>query len=133
MSCRNTATRGPIRKGGVYFRNEKQWMVKQVDYENVGRKRMQCVLSSPRQTRSRRRLRAWQESLAVVTVQEMRIRLKESCREKVAFDKENKELISNISHDLKTPITAIKGVCGRHHGRCGRHAGKDGQIHPDHL
>ena len=43
MSCRNTATQAPILKGGVYFRNEKQWMVKQVDYENVGRKRMQCV------------------------------------------------------------------------------------------
>ena len=40
--------------------------------------------------------------------EEMRKRLKESAEEKVAFDKENKELISNISHDLKTPITAVK-------------------------
>lgn len=41
--------------------------------------------------------------------EDMRIRLKESQEEKLVSDRESKELISNIAHDLKTPITTIRG------------------------
>ncbi len=41
--------------------------------------------------------------------EEMRKRLRDSVEEQMEHDRENKELISNISHDLKTPMTAVLG------------------------
>ncbi|MBR6316404.1 MAG: HAMP domain-containing histidine kinase [Lachnospiraceae bacterium] len=41
--------------------------------------------------------------------EQMRLRLKESAEESLENERINRELISNISHDLKTPITSIRG------------------------
>lgn len=41
--------------------------------------------------------------------EKMRQQLKTSQEEKKKYDEESRELIANISHDLKTPMTSIKG------------------------
>lgn len=155
---------GANSKGGVYFRNEKQWMVKQADYENSDGKECSAFIVT-KTDQIAPQITGMVKELGIVMVlilvftslglsfwiyrgvigpleqlkkatqnikdgnldftvepcgvaeindlcedfEEMRIRLKETAEEKVEFDKENKELISNISHDLKTPITAVKG------------------------
>ncbi len=48
-------------------------------------------------------------SLLCNDFEEMRQMLKETAEKNLCHEKEGKELVRNISHDLKTPITSIKG------------------------
>lgn len=40
---------------------------------------------------------------------DMRIRLKQSVEERIRYDQYRREMISGISHDLRTPLTSIRG------------------------
>lgn len=44
-----------------------------------------------------------------LAVDDMRQRLKKSVADRLSYEKERNQLIANISHDLRTPITSIKG------------------------
>lgn len=43
------------------------------------------------------------------SIEELRLRLKKSVAKDIAREKEHKLLMANISHDIKTPVTSIKG------------------------
>lgn len=43
------------------------------------------------------------------TFESMRIKLKEAKAEQILYEQNRQELIASISHDLKTPLTSIKG------------------------
>lgn len=53
----------------------------------------------------------WEDEIGSVahSFNEMRDRVKKSIDDRMRYEEENRILISNMSHDLKTPITAIKG------------------------
>ncbi|WP_161796430.1 sensor histidine kinase [Desulfosporosinus acididurans] len=47
--------------------------------------------------------------VAIANFDEMRTRLRQSIQTQLNYEEERKELVAGISHDLRTPLTAIKG------------------------
>ena len=41
--------------------------------------------------------------------EEMRIRLKEMIEDRIRYEQDTRDMMSNMAHDLQTPITSIKG------------------------
>ena len=46
-----------------------------------------------------------------IAFEEMRIRLKDDAKKRLEAERNQRQLVSNIAHDLKTPLTAIRGYC----------------------
>ena len=44
-----------------------------------------------------------------VAFEEMRLRLREDAKKRLEAERNQRQLVSNIAHDLRTPLTAIKG------------------------
>lgn len=47
--------------------------------------------------------------VAISNFDEMRARLREPIQTQLKYEDDRKELVAGISHDLRTPLTAIKG------------------------
>lgn len=52
---------------------------------------------------------------------EMRAELKDSIDARIVYEKQNRDLISNISHDLEDADHSDQRICRRDHGWCSRY------------